>query len=501
MNIVFVSSEVVPLAKTGGLADVCGALPIELARRGHQVSVIMPAYRECYRKSLPIEDTHLRFDLPIAHRIVSGSLKRTRLPGSDVPVYLIDQPDYFDRPALYGENGKDYRDNCERFVFFCRAALETFRALDQPVDVVHCHDWQTGLIPAYLQIEYRHARGYEQTASVFTIHNLAYQGCFWHWDMLLTGLDWRYFNWRQLEFYGNLNLLKSGLTFADELTTVSPTYAREIQTPDQGCGLEGVLADRADSLRGIVNGVDYGVWNPATDAHLAQTYDEQSWLSGKPACKAALQKELGLPVDPFVPLIGLVGRLADQKGWDLVQQVMKWWTPHEYAQWVVLGTGQPEYHDLLSEMAKAYPSCVAARFQFNEGLAHRIEAASDLFVMPSRYEPCGLNQLYSLKYGAVPVVRATGGLADTVADASPANIAAGTATGFRFDDYDAAALEQTLRRACQAYRYDRSLWEQLVNTGMRQDWSWRRSTDEYLALYERCADAKRRSFATPTSHG
>lgn len=368
MNIVFVSSEVVPLAKTGGLADVCGALPIELSRRGHQVSVIMPAYRDCFRKSLDITDTQHRFDIPIGQRIVSGQLLSTRLPNSEVPVYLVHQPDYFDRPGLYGENGQDYRDNCERFVFLSRAALETVRFLDAPVDVFHCHDWQTGLIPAYLNIEYRHARGYSGIASVFTIHNLAYQGCFWHWDMLLTGLDWKYFNWRQLEFFGQLSLLKSGLAFSDALTTVSPTYAREIQSPEQGCGLDGLLRDRRESLAGIVNGVDYGVWNPAIDPLLPHRFDESSWLAGKAACKAALQSELQLPTDPFVPLIGLVGRLADQKGWDLVRQVMEWWMPNDYAQWVVLGTGQPEYHELLSKLAAEYPDKVAARFKFDEGL-------------------------------------------------------------------------------------------------------------------------------------
>lgn len=496
MNIVFVSSEVVPLAKTGGLADVCGALPVELARRGHRVAVVMPAYRDCFRKTLPLTDTRHRFHIPIGQRIVSGELLETRLPHSDVPVFLVQQPEYYDRPALYGEGGQDYRDNCERFVFLNRAALETVRYFEQPVDVIHCHDWQTGLIPAYLNIEYRHARGYSQIASVFTIHNLAYQGCFWHWDMLLTGLDWKYFNWRQLEFYGQLSLLKSGLIFSDALTTVSPNYAREIQEAEQGCGLEGVLRERRDILAGIVNGVDYGIWNPATDPHLPRHYDATSWAAGKAACKAALQQELGLPQDPFVPVIGLVGRLADQKGWDLVRQVMEWWLPGEYAQWVVLGTGQPEYHELLAKLAAAHPHQVAARLQFDEGLAHRIEAASDLFVMPSRYEPCGLNQLYSLKYGAVPVVRATGGLADTVVDATAESIAGGTATGFRFDSYDAVALERALRKAVQTYRYDRGLWEQLVQTGMRQDWSWSRSADEYLQVYEQAVERKRRSLPT-----
>ncbi len=491
MNIVFVTSEVAPLAKTGGLADVCGALPAELARQGHRVSVVMPAYRGCFHQGLAIQDTGHRLELPIGQRLVSAQLLETTLPESDVPVYLVQQAAFFDRPGLYGEGGRDYPDNCERFVLLARAALELPRFFDMAVDVFHSHDWQAGLVPALLNIEYRHARGYSGIASVFTIHNLAYQGCFPSWDMAVTGLDWRYFNYRQLEFYGQLSLLKAGLVFADALTTVSPTYAREIQTPEQGYGLDGVLRERGDSLTGIVNGVDGRVWDPATDQHLPACYDVTTWQEGKADCKAALQAEMGLAVDPFVPLIGLVGRLADQKGWDLVAQVMRRWLPHEYAQWVVLGTGQPEYHSLLGDLAAQFPGKLSVRLGFHEGLAHRIEAASDLFAMPSRYEPCGLNQLYSLKYGAVPVVRNTGGLADTVTDASAAHLSAGVATGFHFDHYDADALDATLRRAVHCYRFQRGDWEKLVATGMSQDWSWGQSARQYVAMYEQAVERKR----------
>jgi starch synthase len=483
LNIVFVASEVAPFAKTGGLADVCGALPIELARQGHNVAVMMPAYRQVKQSGQPIEPLGVKFDIPIGNKIVRGRLLRSVLPGSDVPIFFVEQDDYFDRPELYRVKGEDYKDNCERFVFFCRAALESIRLLNLPVDVIHCHDWQTGLIPAYLHVEYLHCHGYEQVASLLTIHNMAYQGIFWHWDMLLTGLDWKYFNYNQMEFYGKLNLLKTGIVFADGLTTVSPRYAEEIRTEAFGCGLEGVLEQRGEALSGIINGVDYTIWNPATDPHLADKFSVDNWQIGKPQCKAALQRELGLPESPRTPLIALVGRLADQKGWDLVVEVMRRWVLEMDVQWAILGTGEPFYHEVLGELSRNHPHRVAARLEFSDELAHRIEAGADLFLMPSRYEPCGLNQLYSLKYGTVPVVHATGGLADSVCDATSENLAAGRATGFQFHEPTAVALEQTLRRAIETYWQDSAIWQQLVETGMRQDWSWGTSARHYTEAY------------------
>lgn len=490
MNILVATSEAAPFAKTGGLADVCGALPVELARRGHDVAVILPAYRVARQAGLPLEVTGVRFDIPIGNRIVGGQLLESRLPHSDVPVYLVENNDYFDRPELYREAGEDYRDNCERFVFFSRAVVESIRLLKRPVQVVHANDWQTGLVPAYLKIEYCHTHGYETIASLFTIHNMAYQGLFWHWDMLLTGLDWKYFNYRQLEYYGKLNLLKTGIVFADTVTTVSPRYALEIQTPEQGFGLEGVLASRAGDLYGVLNGVDYREWNPEHDPHLPVRYSVENWAHGKAACKMALQREMGLPTRPEVPLLGLVGRLADQKGLDLVEEVIQRWVDSEDAQWVILGTGEPKYHELFGRLARNHPNKVAARLTFSNALAHRIEAGCDIFVMPSRFEPCGLNQLYSLRYGAVPVVRATGGLADTITDATPQNLAAGTANGFVFEEYHSSALEHALRRACNAYRHQPKVWEQLVTTGMRQDWSWARSAAIYEELYAKTIEKR-----------
>ena len=343
MNILLVASEAIPFAKTGGLADVAGSLPIELARLGHRVTLMLPAYRQTRQSGIPLEPTDVQLHIPIGNKISNGRLLRSRIPETSVDVFLVEQEDYFNRPELYGESGHDYRDNCERFVFFCRSVMESVRLLELTPHVIHANDWQTGLIPAYLDAEYRDAPGYGDIASIFTIHNMSYQGQFWHWDMLLTGLDWKYFNWHQMEFYGDLNLLKTGIVFADAVTTVSPTYAQEIQNSDLGCGLQSVLQQRGDSLSGIINGVDYAVWDPQHDAAIARNYSAKDWQSGKPECKAALQRELNLPDRADVPLIGIVGRLVDQKGFDLIARVMEQWVENGEApnQLVAYKTTQP----------------------------------------------------------------------------------------------------------------------------------------------------------------
>ena len=489
MNILVASSEVVPFAKTGGLADVCGALPMELARLGHRAWVILPYYRQSRCSGLPIEPLGIRFIVPIGSKTVAGQLLRSRLPAGDVevPVYLVQQDEYYDRNELYREGGQDYPDNCERFVFFCRAVLEAIRLLGLEVDLIHANDWQTSLVPAYLKTEYHPVPRYARIASLLTIHNIAYQGMFWHWDMLLTGLDWKYFNWHQMEYFGKLNLLKTGIVFADSITTVSPTYAEEIQTPLFGRGLEGVLQHRRDVLSGILNGIDANVWNPATDRYLRDpnaTYDADSVAQGKPLCKAALQHEMGLAQRPDVPVVGMIGRLDDQKGLDLVADVIPGWVEQSEVQWVILGTGEPKYHQLFGDLARQFPQKVALRLEFSEPLAHRIEAGADMFLMPSRFEPCGLNQMYSLRYGTVPIVRQTGGLADTIVDATAEHLAAGRANGFSFREDNADALGETLRRAMEAYARP-EVWNRLVALGMRQDWSWKRSAQEYLGLYEK----------------
>ncbi len=490
MNILMATSEAVPFAKTGGLADVCGALPVEIARLGHQAALILPAYRQIHYSGLPVTPMGIDFIVPIGSKTVTGHLLQSKLPAADVPVYFVQQDYYFDREELYRLNGKDYTDNCERFVFFSRAVLEAIRLLELQVDVVHVNDWQTGLVPAYLKIEYRTLPRYQQTASLFTVHNMAYQGQFWHWDMLLTGLDWKYFNWHQMEYYGKLNLLKTGMVFADAITTVSPRYAQEIQTPAFGCGLEGALQARRDSLFGILNGIDESEWNPDADPLLAANYNADTVEGGKPVCKAALQAEVGLPQRADVPLVGMIGRLADQKGFDLVAQVIPDWVARNDTQWVILGKGEPIYHELFKHLAQQHPDKVAVRLEFSDVLAHRIEAGADIFLMPSRYEPCGLNQLYSLRYGTVPVVRETGGLADTVVDASEQSLAAGNANGFSFREDNPLALSETLARAVDAYRQP-AMWRQLITTGMRQDWSWARRAKQYVKIYEQIVERVR----------
>jgi starch synthase len=489
VKILFATTEAVPFAKTGGLGDVCGSLPQELANLGHEPVVVMPAFRQALESGRTIEPTGVRFEIPIGRKMVPGTFLRSTLPGGSmggdgVPVYLVQQDGYYDRPELYCERGNDYKDNCERFVFFARAVLEAITRLNLGTEVVHAHDWPSALVPAYLKTEYRGVPPFDSLVSLLTIHNIAYQGSFWHWDMELTGIDWKYFNWRQMEYYGNLNFLKSGIAFADVVTTVSPRYAQEIQSPPLSCGLEGILSHRRNDLFGIINGVDYGVWNPETDPHLnSHNYSVNNFAVGKRACKAALQQEFGLPVVEGQPLVAMIGRLADQKGFDLVADVIGQWAEASPVQWVILGTGDPRYHDLLADLAARHPERVAVRLGFSNELAHRIEAGADIFLMPSRYEPCGLNQLYSLKYGTVPVVHATGGLADTITNLTDESLAAGTANGFSFANYSSVALAQTLERACQTY-FNRPVWEQLIRTGMSQDWSWTHSAREYSRLYE-----------------
>jgi starch synthase len=484
VKILFATTEAVPFCKTGGLGDVCGSLPRELAKLGHEPVLILPAFRQALNSGRPIESTDVRFEIPIGRKMVSGTFLRSSLPGVDVPVYLVHQPVYYDRPELYRENGHDYKDNCERFVFFNRAVLEAVTQLDLGTELVHCHDWTAGLVPAYLKTELAGVPPYDSIRSLLTIHNIAYQGNFWHWDMALTGIDWKYFNWRQMEFFGNLSFLKSGLAFADTLTTVSPRYAEEIQRLPLGCGMEGMLQHRHADLYGIINGVDYSEWNPAIDAHLGgNNYGVDNFANGKRANKAALQQEMDLPRDADRLLVAMIGRLADQKGFDLVAKLIPQWAPTADVQWVILGTGEPHYHRLITELAQKYPDKVAVRLGFANELAHRIEAGADIFLMPSRYEPCGLNQLYSLKYGTVPVVHATGGLADTITNLSDATLAAGTANGFSFHEYTTAALADALERACQTFG-NKPIWDRLIRNGMQQDWSWHHSAEEYSRIYE-----------------
>lgn len=496
------ASEVAGFAKTGGLADVVAALPPALSAHNVDCAVVMPLYRACRNQA--IEPTDLRFRVPIGERAVEGRLWRGILPGSRTPIYLVEQPDYFERDeavsgrGLYqftdaGGQRVDYTDNSARFGFFSRALFEVMRLVHFWPDVLHLHDWQTGLASVYLHETYRRfgkpdlrAR-YQSIRTIFTIHNLAYQGAFWHYDVPMLGLPWRLFTMDKLEFYGKLNFLKAGLVYADALTTVSPTYAREIQTTLLGCGLHGVLMERAGRLHGIVNGIDDQVWNPAADPHLPAAYDSAN-LAGKARCKAALQKEFNLDIAEKTPLLGVVSRLAVQKGLDLIEAVVPA-VLRSGAQLAVLGDGDKAYRDMLLKLQKDFPGKVGVCFQQSEAIAHRIEAGADIFLMPSRYEPCGLNQLYSLRYGTIPVVRATGGLADTVVDATPTNVTLARATGFAFLPPSPGAFAEALARAIHTYSEQPKVWRQLQHTGMAQDWSWRRSALEYERLYRQVVQA------------
>jgi starch synthase len=500
MRIVLASSEAVPFSKTGGLADVATALSDALASLGHSVWLVTPYYPQVYGKSgsangVAVEPTGIHLEVPIGTRHVGGGVRRARLPGSAVTCFLIDQFAYFDRPGLYQVNGADFRDNCERFVFFSRAVLALAQELRLRPDVIHCNDWQTGLIPALLSIEGRKPETFETTASVFTIHNMAFRGMFWHWDMLLTGLDWKYFNWKQMEFYNQLSLLKTGIVFADAVTTVSPTYAQEIQTPEYGYGLDGVLRSRRQDFIGILNGVDTKTWNPQTDPALPANYSVVDVEEGKRVCKRKLQEEFGLPLRDETPVFAIISRLTDQKGLDLVMQASETLLARDL-QLCVLGSGEAKYQDWLLDLSKRAPDKIAARIGFDESLAHRIEAGADIFLMPSQFEPCGLNQMYSLLYGTVPLVRAVGGLADSVVDATPDNRAHGTATGFSFSGYSAAQLVAAIERALALFA-DRQEWLRLIRSGMNQDWSWRRSALQYLRVYEKAVAKRCAALAAP----
>jgi len=486
MKVVIASSEAVPFSKTGGLADVASALSKALAQSGHDVTLIVPYYSSLQtgaKGSPEIVPTGTSVDADVGPKRSTANVLRSQLSGSNVTVLLIDCPEYFGRNGLYQEDGVDYDDNCARFVFFSRAVMESIRVLKLSPDVIHANDWQTGLIPVLLDAEYRNRDDLAETASVFTIHNMAFQGQFWHWDMLLTGLDWDYFNWQQMEFFNHLNLLKSGVVFAEMVTTVSPTYAKEIQTEEFGFGLHDVLSAKADSLVGVLNGVDTEIWNPEKDPALVENYSADSVFAGKAACKTNLQKTVGLPVRDDAPLFGIISRMTDQKGFDLLEHSVGDILNSE-AQLCVLGSGEAHWEHFFENLAQMHPQQVAATIGFDDKLAHQIEAGADIFLMPSRFEPCGLNQMYSLLYGTVPIVRSVGGLADSVVNATEDNLANGTATGFQFSDYTHLALSEQIHRALEIYR-DAPKWQQIMSTGMRQDWSWSRSAQTYARVYER----------------
>jgi starch synthase len=482
MRVVMAASEAVPYAKTGGLGDVVGALPLALRRLGIEVAIVLPGYGSINAQRFGLQPADWPLAVPVSNRTVHAGVLRGRLDDG-ISVYCIDAPQYFARPFLYGTPDGPYPDNAERFAFFSRAVLALAAQLGAP-DVLHCHDWQTALAPVFLRADAARYPTLAAVRTVMTIHNLAYQGLFWHLDWHLLNLDWRYFTPGSLEFYGKINYLKGGIVFADAITTVSPTYAREIQTPAFGCGLEGVLAARRRVLSGILNGVDYDEWNPERDAAIAAPYTADD-RRGKAACKADLQARMSLPANRHVPVIGIVSRLTAQKGWDLVAAIAPQLL-RQHVQLVVLGSGETGYEQLVRRLARRHPQHVAARIAFDDRLAHQIEAGSDLFLMPSRYEPCGLNQMYSLRYGTIPIVHRTGGLADSVLPFDP-DTSAGT--GFTFAEYTPAALLACIETALHTYQRP-DAWAALIGNAMRADFSWERSAGAYAQLYRDVTGAR-----------
>ncbi len=476
MNIVFAASEAAPFAKTGGLGDVAGSLPQALAALGHEVSLFLPRYRRIDPEVLGLTDLG-SFYVPLGGWKERCEVLMGRL-GAGVMVYFVNKDIYFDRAELYGTGRADYADNAERFIFFSRAVPELCTVLGLRPQVIHCNDWQTGLVPLFLRKWYAGDGPLARTRTVFSIHNLGYQGHFRREDLHLTGLGWDVFTPEGIEFWGQINLLKAGIVYADAVTTVSPTYSREILTPEYGSGLDGVLATRRGDLFGILNGIDPSQWNPAQDALLPHPYSAAR-PAGKRACSAALLARLGLP-DSGEPLIGMVTRLADQKGLDILTAALPAILPLG-VRLVILGTGEEKYHTLLREAVKGYADRLRVLFTYDEELARAIYAGADLFLMPSRYEPCGLSQMIALRYGAVPIVRKTGGLADTVVDYQERT---GRGTGFVFTEYSPAALATCIRRALTVLR-NRPAWRRLMEAGMQQDLSWEHSAKEYVKVYRK----------------
>ncbi len=482
MRILFVASEGLPFSKTGGLADVIEALPKALVAMGHEVAVLLPRYR-----GTVVCDAAVASAAPFPVTVTMGAGTRSFGIGSDrangVQYFFVDDPEYFDRAQLYGEGGKDYPDNAERYAEFSRAAIELTKSVWTP-DVIHCHDWQSGLVPVLLRTVYRDDPKLRLMPVVFTVHNMGYHGMFPKESLERVGLPETLFSGEALEFFGNVNYLKGGLLFADYLTTVSPTYAREIQTPEYGHGLDGVARLRTDRLIGILNGADYSVWNPESDPLIAAHYSATN-LAGKFECKKDLLARFGLPDNNLaLPLVGIVSRFADQKGFDLLAEIAEELLEEDLAM-VALGTGEAKHEKMFRELGERYSARLSVRIAYDNTLAHKIEAGADMFLMPSRYEPCGLNQMYSLRYGTVPVVRATGGLDDTIDEFEITGDDARTVkgTGFKFREYTGKALLKALREALAVYGH-KAAWRRLQTNGMAKDFSWAVSAGEYGRLYQ-----------------
>ncbi len=483
LKIAFVTPEAVPFVKTGGLADISGALPSLLAEMGHSVKMILPLYRQIKKGFPDLVPLKIEIDCSVGDKVYRGEIFVLRDKKTALEILFVRNDYFFDRVEPYRDasSGKDYIDNDERFIFFNRMVLETFKKINWPPDIIHANDWQSSLIPGYLKTIYRDDEFFVNCRSVMTIHNMAYQGQFPAAAFAKIGVEQKLFApTGPYEYWGKVNFLKSGIVFADHITTVSPTYAREIQTTSEyGMGLEGVIHARAENLSGILNGVDYDIWSPKNDRTIPFRYLPAN-LSGKKRDKLELLSKAGLPLRVEDPLVAMISRLDSQKGFDLIEEsiadIMS--LP---LQFILLGTGDKRYHDFFKSAEAKYPDKFKAFLGFDNSLAHLIEAGADIFLMPSRYEPCGLNQMYSLKYGTVPIVRKTGGLADTVVDFDEKTL---NGTGFVFEKYESDEMLGTIRRATVFFDKKR-VWHKIVKQGMAEDFSWGRSARQYEELYFR----------------
>lgn len=480
MKVLLASSEVHPYSKTGGLADMVGALAKALARAGHEVGVVTPLYQGIRERFPQLESAGLPLDLPLGVRRAAGEVWILQ-PLEGLTLYFIDAPEFYQRAGLYQKEGLDYADNAERFVFFSKAIAELASRLPWKPELLHLNDWQTALAALFMKEQRGSGEAFSGPRICLTIHNLAYQGVFPAAHYALTNLPWSYFVPDGIEFYGQMNCLKAGLVYADVLTTVSPRYAREITTPEFGCGLDGLLRRRAADLAGILNGVDYDEWRTVGNPYLKHDYSAEK-LEGKIANKLELQREFGLPVDPAIPLFGNIGRLVEQKGVDILLGALNEML-NANIQFVQIGSGATQFQASIQDLARRFPKRAATRLGFDEAVSHRIEAGCDFYLMPSRFEPCGLNQMYSLRYGTVPVVRATGGLDDTIVDIREDTE---RATGIKFHEYSARALAKGMQKALALYQEPELLRHFRLN-GMAVDFSWSRTSARYLELYQDCA--------------
>jgi len=483
MDLLFLSSEVVPFAKTGGLADVAGALPPALKSLGQNVKLVTPFYGMTRDRDFKIRRCLDNIEIPLGEKTLSAGVLET-VTDDDISVYFLEREDLYGRSNLYGDASGDYEDNLERFAFLAHGALRLTDALSFKPDVIHCHDWQTGLVPALMKGPYGNAAFFKDTRTVFTIHNLGYQGVFPAEKFPLTGLSRDGFLTPEgLEYWDEISLLKAGIVYSDVITTVSPTYAKEIQTHEYGMGMDGVLQHRRALLHGILNGVDYSLWDPATDSHIPANYTPEE-IAGKDRCKEAIIRELGLDKSLVKrPLLGVISRLDAQKGFDLLVQIVNEIIELDVGL-VVLGLGDEKISEAMEAAVRRYPDHVRLKLAFDEPLAHRIMAGADLFLIPSRYEPCGLTQMYALKYGTVPLVRATGGLEDTVSRFDPQT---GTGNGLNFGPYEPMAFLEAIKEGVNLFK-DTGLWGQLRANGMKMDFSWHRSAQRYLELYQSIVD-------------